>query len=99
MLGWIEGAGTYETVSIVRTKNPQGERESRRVTYEGAFGLSLGVGAELPLHGAMDLTFVPGFRLRRYSAAPPTSDSDLASVKVTYVLFEAGFRYIFGRGG
>jgi hypothetical protein len=99
MMGWVEGTGTYETVSIVRTQTPEGERESSLVGYEGAVGVSLGVGAELPLRGKMDLTFVPGFRLRLYDADPPASDSDLAAVRVSYVLVELGIRYIFGRGG
>jgi hypothetical protein len=97
MTGWVEGAGTYERVSIVRTLTPEGERQSLLVDYGGATGLSLGVGAELPLRGTLDLTFSPSVRFRLYDADPPSDHPDMASVPVRYALFELGFRYIFGR--
>jgi hypothetical protein len=97
MMGWVEGAGTYETVSIVRTLSPEGEPRSRLVDYNGAVGVSLGVGAELPLRGTLDLTFSPAVRFRLYDADPPGDHPDMVSVPVRYALFELGFRYIFGR--
>ena len=94
---WVEGAGVLEQATIIRSQDQEGNRNPSAVTYPWSLGFSGGVGAELPLRGAYDFFFTPGFRFRYVPADPPTSDSDLASITATYFLFEVGFRAALGR--
>jgi hypothetical protein len=93
---WVEGAGLLEEATIVRSEDREGNRAPAAVSYPWSLGFSVGLGAELPLRGAYDLFFTPGFRFRYVPADPPDSHSDLASITATYMLFEIGFRIALG---
>ena len=89
---WVEGAGVFEEVTIIRSEDREGNREPAAVAYPWSLGISGGVGAELPLTGENNFFFSPGFRFRYVPADPPDDHTDLTSVIATYMLFEVGFR-------
>lgn len=93
---WVEGAGLLEEATIIRAEDREGNRAPSAVPYPWSLGFSAGLGAELPLRGAYDLFFTPGFRFRYVPADPPDAHSDLASITATYMLFEIGFRMALG---
>jgi hypothetical protein len=93
---WVEGSGVFEQVTLVRTQDPEGDRNPRAVGYPWSLGFSGGIGAELALTRDGTLSFSPGFRYRYVPSDPPASEPDMASVSATYMLFEVGFRVVLG---
>lgn len=93
---WVEGGGVFEEVTIIRTRDREGEPVSRKVTYPWSPGFSGGIGASLPLRADRDMFFTPGFRFHYVPADPPDSDWDLTSVDATFIVAEVGVRIVLG---
>jgi hypothetical protein len=94
---WVEGGGSMEKFSIIRTRNESGEPESKRVWYPWSLGFFVGGGAELPLTGEGNFYFSPGFQYHHATADPPSSQPNLQSVTAQSLTAQIGFKLLLER--